>query len=33
MILIASDPHDLAVIGAPGLHFNTAIQFTQDARA
>ena len=33
MILITSDPHDLAIMGSPSLHFNTAIELAQDARA
>ena len=33
MILIASDPHNLATLSASGLHFDAAIEFAQDARA
>ena len=33
MILIASDPHNLATLNATGLHFDAAIEFAQDACA
>ena len=32
MTLIASDPYDFATLNAPGLHFDAAIEFAQDAR-